>query len=102
MSGENSYLSRFFVKFVEVSAAGLATAISAYALAHFGGLCHPLPRQLPRRHRPLFRSVRPPVRSRGACAPSRPRLLPPLPSISRALRRSRIPTLPSRSPRVRP
>jgi len=26
------------VKFVEVSAAGLATAISAYALAHFGGL----------------------------------------------------------------
>ena len=38
MSGENSYLSRFFVKFVEVSAAGLATAISAYALAHFGGL----------------------------------------------------------------
>ena len=38
MSGENSYFSRFFVKFVEVSAAGLATAISAYALAHFGGL----------------------------------------------------------------
>src|SRR6266550_8801343 len=38
MSGENSYLSRFFVKFVEVGAAGLATAISAYALAHFGGL----------------------------------------------------------------
>ena len=29
MSGENSYFSRFFVKFVEVSAAGLATAISA-------------------------------------------------------------------------
>jgi hypothetical protein len=28
MSGENSYLSRFFVKFVEVSAAGLATAVS--------------------------------------------------------------------------
>ena len=38
MSGENSYLSRFFVKFVEVGAASLATAISAYALAHFGGL----------------------------------------------------------------
>src|SRR5436305_2502965 len=38
MSGENSYLSRFFVKFVEVGAAGLATAISAYLLAHFGGL----------------------------------------------------------------
>src|SRR5262249_58000185 len=38
MSGENSYFSRFFVKFVEVSAAGLASAICAYLLAHFGGL----------------------------------------------------------------
>jgi len=38
MSGENSCFSRFLVKFVEVSAAGLATAISAYLLAHFGGL----------------------------------------------------------------
>jgi hypothetical protein len=38
MSGENSCFSRFLVKFVEVSAAGLATAISAYALAHLGGL----------------------------------------------------------------
>jgi hypothetical protein len=37
MSGEVSYFSRFFVKFVEVIAAGLATAISAYLLAHFGG-----------------------------------------------------------------
>jgi hypothetical protein len=37
MSGENSCFSRFLVKFVEVSAAGLATAISAYALAHLGG-----------------------------------------------------------------
>jgi len=38
MSGENSYFSRFFVKFIEVSAAGLASAICAYLLAHFGGL----------------------------------------------------------------
>ena len=38
MSGENSCFSRFLVKFIEVSAAGLATAISAYALAHLGGL----------------------------------------------------------------
>ena len=38
MSSENSYFSRFFVKFVEVSAAGLASAICAYLLAHFGGL----------------------------------------------------------------
>ena len=38
MSGDSSCFSRFLVKFVEVSAAGLATAISAYALAHLGGL----------------------------------------------------------------
>ena len=46
MSGENSCFSRFLVKFVEVSAAGLDTAISAYALAHLGGapviLSHPI------------------------------------------------------------
>jgi hypothetical protein len=43
MPGENSYFSRFFVKFVEVSAAGLASAICAYLLAHFGGFlpAHP-------------------------------------------------------------
>src|SRR6266446_1868230 len=41
MSGEVPYLSRFFVKFVEVIAAGVATAISAYLLAHFGGLLPP-------------------------------------------------------------
>ena len=44
MSGENSYFSRFFVKFVEVGAAGLASAICAYLLAHFGGLL-PAPAQ---------------------------------------------------------
>jgi hypothetical protein len=38
MSGEVSYFSRFFVKFIEIIAAGLASAISAYLLAHFGGL----------------------------------------------------------------
>jgi hypothetical protein len=38
MSGEVSYFSRFFVKFVEISAAGLASAICAYLLAHLGGL----------------------------------------------------------------
>jgi hypothetical protein len=43
MSGENSCFSRFLVKFVEVSAAGLATAISAYALAHLGGILSPSP-----------------------------------------------------------
>ena len=35
MSGEVSYFSRFFVKFVEIIAAGLASAISAYLLARF-------------------------------------------------------------------
>src|SRR5205809_5726995 len=41
MSGEVSYLSRFFVKFVEVIAAGVATAVSAYLLAHMCGLLPP-------------------------------------------------------------
>jgi hypothetical protein len=31
MSGEVSYFSRFFMKFVEIIAAGLASAISAVA-----------------------------------------------------------------------
>src|SRR5262245_43326130 len=47
MSGENSCFSRFLVKFVEVSAAGLATAISAYALAHLGGLLSSSPTPTP-------------------------------------------------------
>jgi hypothetical protein len=38
MSGEVSYFSRFFVKFVEIIAAGVASAVTAYLLAHFGGL----------------------------------------------------------------
>jgi hypothetical protein len=33
----DSYLSRFFTKFVEISAAGVATAVSGYVLAHFTG-----------------------------------------------------------------
>ena len=37
MSGEVSYCSRFFAKFVEIIGAGLASAITAYLLAHFGG-----------------------------------------------------------------
>ena len=37
MSGEVSYFSRFFVKFVEIIAAGCASAICAYLLAHFWG-----------------------------------------------------------------
>ena len=38
MSGEVSYVLRFFAKFVEIIAAGLASAICAYLLAHFGGI----------------------------------------------------------------
>jgi len=38
MSGEVSYFSRFFVKFVEIIGAGLASAICAFVLAHFGGI----------------------------------------------------------------
>ena len=39
-----SYLSRFLVKFVEIIAAGLATAVSGYLIAHFtGALSSPAP-----------------------------------------------------------
>src|SRR5260370_20422713 len=38
MSGEVSSSSRFFVKSVEITAAGRASAVSAYLLALFGGL----------------------------------------------------------------
>jgi hypothetical protein len=49
MLGEVSYFSRFFAKFVEIIAAGLASAISAYLLAHFGGilLSSPTPASAP-------------------------------------------------------
>jgi hypothetical protein len=49
MSGEVPYFSRFLVKFVEIIAAGLASAISAYLLAHFGGLLlsYPTPASAP-------------------------------------------------------
>jgi hypothetical protein len=38
VTGEGSVLSRFTVKFLEVFAAGLATAVSGYLLAHFTGI----------------------------------------------------------------
>jgi hypothetical protein len=49
MSGEVSYFSRFLVRFVEIVAAGFASAISAYLLAHFGGvlLSYPTPASAP-------------------------------------------------------
>src|ERR1700738_5284114 len=49
MSGEAPYFSRFLVKFVEIIAAGFASAISAYLLAHFGGvlLSYPTPAPAP-------------------------------------------------------
>jgi len=49
MSSEVSYFSRFLVKFLEIIAAGLASAISAYMLAHFGGvlLSYPTPASAP-------------------------------------------------------
>ena len=43
MSGEVSYFSRFLVKFVEIIAAGLASAISAYLLAYFAGFLQSSP-----------------------------------------------------------
>jgi hypothetical protein len=44
MSGEVSVFSRFVVKFVEIIAAGLATAASGYLIAHLSGaLSSPAP-----------------------------------------------------------
>lgn len=37
MAAGETYLSRFFTKFIEISAAGVATAVSGYVLAHFTG-----------------------------------------------------------------
>jgi hypothetical protein len=47
MSGEVPYFSRFLVKFVEIIAAGFASAISAYLLAHFGGVLLSYPTSAP-------------------------------------------------------
>ena len=81
MSGENSYFSRFFMKFIEVGAAGLASAICAYLLAHFGGL---LPAPAPATAVQV-----------GPTASEQARPLSSAPS------RNGIPTLPSRRPRLR-
>src|SRR5262249_456210 len=44
MSDNVSFLSRFLVKFVEIIAAGLATAVSGYLIAHLSGaLSSPVP-----------------------------------------------------------
>ena len=85
MSGENSYFSRFFVKFVEVSAAGLATAISAYALAHFGGLLSssPTPASAPAQTAVQVGPTASEVA--GSLHPQPTRLLRPLLSTSRQL-----------------
>ena len=37
MADEASYLSRFTLKFAEIMAAGIATAVSGYLIAHLGG-----------------------------------------------------------------
>jgi hypothetical protein len=48
VAAEDSYLSRFFVKFIEISAAGVATAVSGYVLAHLTGYMNsPQPAALP-------------------------------------------------------
>jgi len=44
VSGDVSYFSRFLVKFLEIIAAGLATAVSGYLIAHLSGaLSSPAP-----------------------------------------------------------
>jgi hypothetical protein len=44
VTGEGSFLSRLTIRFLEIFAAGLATAVSGYLIAHFGGyLAAPTP-----------------------------------------------------------
>ena len=44
VSGDFSFFSRFLIKFVEIIAAGLATAVSGYLIAHLSGtLSSPVP-----------------------------------------------------------
>lgn len=38
VADDGSFFSRFTVKFVEITAAGIATAVSGYLIAHVGGL----------------------------------------------------------------
>ena len=46
MTSEGSFLSRLTIRFLEVFAAGLATAVSGYLIAHFAGyLAAPTPPQ---------------------------------------------------------
>jgi hypothetical protein len=48
VSAEVSYFSRFLVKFIEIVAAGLATAVSGYLIAHLSGtLSSPAPAPAP-------------------------------------------------------
>jgi hypothetical protein len=44
VAGDHSYFSRFLLKFIEIIAAGLATAVSGYLIAHLSGvLSSPVP-----------------------------------------------------------
>jgi len=44
VADDHSYFSRFLLKFVEITAAGLATAVSGYLIAHLSGaLSSPAP-----------------------------------------------------------
>ena len=74
VSDDTSYLSRFLLKFVEITAAGLATAVSGYLIAHFtGALSSPAPAPAPAT---AVIQVTP-----GASTQSS-RLAPPIPPIS--------------------
>lgn len=82
----DSYFSRFFTKFVEISAAGVATAVSGFVLAHFAGYLNSPPTaalQSPAAlQAPATTAVAAPIASPSASQASVPQ--PPAPQTSTA------------------
>ena len=65
VSAEVSYFSRFWVKFIEMIAAGLAAAVSGYLIAHLSGaLSSPAPTPAASEHQ---RAVQPTAAAEPAC-----------------------------------
>ncbi|MGA7430085.1 MAG: hypothetical protein WBW35_06635, partial [Xanthobacteraceae bacterium] len=86
MAAGDSYFSRFFTKFVEISAAGVATAVSGFVLAHFAGYLNSPPTaalQSPAAlQAPATTAVAAPIASPSASQASVPQ--PPAPQTSTA------------------
>jgi hypothetical protein len=70
MAGQVSYLSRFLGKFVEILGAGLASALCAFLLAHFGGYLSPSSGRTPPPVKAAIEAVMEPASPATATAPA--------------------------------